>query len=235
VFGVNDGGNRQLQKEKARNLLQIGWDHIILQGIWIFFTANLFTCTVREDALMLCQFRFRTPKNWLLTVLVSTCLVSTSTSMTLTGSRPLNYCDNSRIGHTKTSVVSQESLFYKKFNPKCVTSVLPSQKLNLSRINAQIWFQNFQLWGKLCHGKSKSHGKIKEREWTICKSNVLFVHERTDNPQFLPCWPILSSSIRQILLQQLLAMHYHDDSILIQSLEHPTSRALLWGPVQKRL
>ena len=53
---------------------------------------------------------------------------------------------------------------------------------NSSRTNAQSWFQS---WKKLC----KSNGI------TLWKNNVLFVHGRTDNTQFLPCWPNFGPSI----------------------------------------
>jgi hypothetical protein len=43
-------------------MTQIPMHSIVFKGIRIFFTANLFTCTMREDALMFCQFRFRIAK-----------------------------------------------------------------------------------------------------------------------------------------------------------------------------
>jgi hypothetical protein len=51
-----------LQKENARNLLQIRRDYAIFQRIQIFFTSNLAICTMQEGAQMFCQFGFRIAK-----------------------------------------------------------------------------------------------------------------------------------------------------------------------------
>jgi hypothetical protein len=69
----------------------------------------------------------------LLAALVSTWWVSTSTSTISTDSRHINF--NSRIGHNKTNLVWQESLFDEIFTP----NVLPlcSFPRNLSRIDVQ--------------------------------------------------------------------------------------------------
>jgi hypothetical protein len=42
------------------------------------------------------------------------------------------------MGHKQTSVVWQESLFYKKFNTKCDASVSPSQQLEQNRCSELI-------------------------------------------------------------------------------------------------
>jgi hypothetical protein len=71
-----------------------------------------------------------------LAALVSACSISTFTSTTSTDSRPIHF--NPRMGHTKTSFVWQESLFDKKFNPKCVARVSPSQQLEQNRCSGLI-------------------------------------------------------------------------------------------------
>jgi hypothetical protein len=67
----------------------------------------------------------------LLAALILICLVSTSTD-----SGPINF--NSRIGHEKTTFVWQESLLKKKFNPKCLAPVSPSQQLQQNRCSELI-------------------------------------------------------------------------------------------------
>jgi hypothetical protein len=54
-------GTLQFEKENARNLLQIRWDPIFW-GLWIFFTAIMFTCTMWEYTLIFCHFLFRIAK-----------------------------------------------------------------------------------------------------------------------------------------------------------------------------
>jgi hypothetical protein len=69
-----------------------------------------------------------------------------------------------------------------------------------------------------------SHGKscAGVTEWLFWKNKVLFIHGRTDSPQFLPCRIFLVSQflwIRLIWQPKSLATNYNDDWILIQSLE----------------
>ena len=125
-FFANIGSSLQFGKAKIRNLLQIWWDHIIIQ--W-FLTANLFTCTtgdLRKVVSMCCQVGFWTTVNKkiatrLLAVFSLTCSVLTCISTTWTESRAIHFTTS--IGNTMTSFVLQESLFHRILKSQCGNSL----------------------------------------------------------------------------------------------------------------
>jgi hypothetical protein len=163
IHDLNSSGTLHcLQQENARNLLQIEWDHITFQGIEIFFTANhnLSTCTVSEDALMLCLFKSGQQKDW---NKISCCpsfdLLSCNIyKHYINTTRPTNF--NSRIGNKKKSFVWQEYLF-KNISTENV-SPLCSPPSNSSRIDAQSWSQSRKM---LCQGNKM---KLLGKECVIC-------------------------------------------------------------------